>query len=122
MLSVKGKTLSKECLAVLIERAAGSGRGTETAAVMVAKAVSLYKKYRKVFLLERGETDFRLAMLRVKMSLEAPASGEELFTVPVVDKKVDFLFINIKSQSFAYLARGWDMYFKSFKDHLPSLR
>ncbi|NOY35683.1 MAG: hypothetical protein GXP44_02060 [bacterium] len=117
----KKDEISKECLAYFIGRETENKRGTEVATTVVARSLALYKKYKNLFLYERGEdkSDFWLAMLGVRFKIDEKSGENGFFVPPSPEKEMDFLFIRESDPTFSYEAKDWNMYFKSFKDHLP---
>ena len=93
--------------------------GIEIATTVVARSLALYKKFRTLFHAERRETDFRLAMLGVKFKINKESGENGFFVPPTAEKEIDFLFIRESDPTFSYEAKNWNMFFKSFRDHLP---
>jgi len=114
------KELSKECLAVLVKKEEGNEKGVEIATTIVARSLAFYKKYKNLFLYERGGTDFQLAMLGVKFVVNKSSGENGFFVPPTAEKEMEFCFVQESNPTFLYKAK-WNMYFKSFKDHLPSV-
>ncbi len=119
-LEKKGENeISKECLAYFIKKETENKKGIEIATTVVARSLALYKKFRTLFHAERRETDFRLAMLGVKFKINKESGENGFFVPPTAEKEIDFLFIRESDPTFSYEAKNWNMFFKSFRDHLP---